>query len=177
MTAMCCTTEYHNQLHGLLQQAAHQRWPPGPSPTVPGWVQLHELEQTGVVVDPNPKWPAHIVRHFDGPHGSLTGCPSLHCYPRLCGGVSLIQHSSRDDAPIVPTVVPGEGLKFGVYFNDILWHCTRRAWHARTNCPSNCLCCACLLELTSELVISSNIPECRSARSPKFSCAGGGGAV
>lgn len=60
-------------------------------------------------------------------HSPLTGCPSLHCYPRLCGGVSLILHLSRDDAPIAPTVVPGEGLKFGVYFNDILWYCTRRA--------------------------------------------------
>lgn len=38
----------------------------------------------------DPRWPSCVVGlSFDGRGSSLTGSPSLHCYPR-CGGVSLI---------------------------------------------------------------------------------------
>jgi hypothetical protein len=74
-----------------------------------------------------------------------------------------------------PPQSQGEGLKFGVYFNDMspVALCPR-VWHLRISCLCGCLSAVHVCwGLTSERALSSNIPDCRSAANPKFFFGGG----
>lgn len=105
---------------------------------------------------------------FDGPRSSLTGCPSLHCYPGFMRW-SVVDTPQAGICSNRTHRSPGGGAQVRSLFQRhlVVLYPARVARRDKLSL-SGCLCCACLLELTSERAISSNIPECRSARSPKF---------
>lgn len=74
----------------FCSRTTHQRWLAGPSPHGPGMMAAAGAGAGRDRRRLDPRRPSCVVGlSLDGRRRSLTGCPSLHCYPR-CGGVSLI---------------------------------------------------------------------------------------
>lgn len=64
-------------------RATHQRWLAGPSPHGPGMMAATGAGAGRGCRRLDPKWPSCVVEvSFDRRRSSLTGSPSLHCYPR-----------------------------------------------------------------------------------------------